>query len=64
MNPRQLFRMAKWARKPPSEARVKLVLAVIAIALALWGLERVFGVPDWMKLPEMRGGARHLPKPD
>ena len=64
MNPRQLFRMSKWARKPPSEARVKLVFGVIAIALAIWGLEKVFGTPEWMNLPDMRGASRHLPKPD
>jgi hypothetical protein len=62
LNPRQLFRMAKWARNPPSEKHVKLVLAVIAIALAIWGLEQVFGAPEWMELPSMRGG-RHLPIP-
>lgn len=56
LNPRHLFRMAKWARKPPSEKHVKLVLAVIALALVIWGLERIFGTPDWMQLPQMRGG--------
>jgi hypothetical protein len=55
LNPRHFFRMAKWARKPPSEKRVKLVLAVIAIALVIFGLERVFGTPDWMQLPKMGG---------
>ncbi|RMD94092.1 MAG: hypothetical protein D6811_03570 [Alphaproteobacteria bacterium] len=49
---RGLLRMAIWARRPPSEARVKLVLAVIAICLALFAVERIFGWPDWLT-PEM-----------
>lgn len=48
MNLRGLMRMALWARRPPSEARVRLVLAVLAICLALFGFERVFGWPDWL----------------
>ncbi|OIP87864.1 MAG: hypothetical protein AUK37_00600 [Rhodobacterales bacterium CG2_30_65_12] len=60
MNPRQLFRMSKWARKPPSASRVKLLLAVIAIALAIWGLEKLFGTPEWMNLQNT--GGRHLPR--
>jgi hypothetical protein len=60
LGPRQFFRMAKWARNPASEKRVKLVFAVIAIALLIFGLERLFGSPDWMKLPPMSG--RHLPR--
>ncbi len=43
-----LVRMAKWARRPPSEARVKLVLAVIVLCLLLFGLERVVGWPEWL----------------
>lgn len=39
------LRMAKWARNPPSEKRVKLVLGVIAVCLLLYGIERIFGVP-------------------
>jgi len=55
-NPRQFTRMARWARNPPGEKRVKLVLAVIAIALAIWGLERLFGTPDWMLIEGQRPG--------
>ncbi|MEZ5723206.1 MAG: hypothetical protein R3D59_17855 [Paracoccaceae bacterium] len=44
-NPRHLLRMARWARHPPGERRVRLVLAVIVLALAIIGLERVFGTP-------------------
>lgn len=43
-----LFRMSKWARNPPSEKRVMLVLAVIAICVAIYAVERWIGWPDWM----------------
>ena len=49
-NPRQMMRMARWARRPPGEKRVRLVLVAIALALAIWGLERLFGTPDWMRI--------------
>lgn len=56
LNPRHFWRMSRWARKPPSEQRVKLVLAVIAIALMIWGAERIFGSPEWMKMEPLRPG--------
>ena len=48
MRPLHLLRMARWAHRPPSEGRVKLVLGVIAICAVLWGLEQIFGFPDWL----------------
>ena len=56
LNPRQFLRMARWARRPPSQKRVLLVLGVVAVALAIWGLEQLFGTPDWMQLQPMPGG--------
>ena len=44
------FRMAKWARHPPSDRRVKLVLAVIAICVAIYAVERWIGWPDWLTI--------------
>ena len=55
-NPRHFLRMARWARNPPSAGRVKLVFGVIALALAIWGLERLFGTPEWMQIEGMRSG--------
>lgn len=46
MNPMWLVRMARWARNPPSPGRVKLVFAVIALCLAIFGYEWMFGWPD------------------
>ncbi|WP_343115597.1 hypothetical protein [Ostreiculturibacter nitratireducens] len=46
------FRMAKWARHPPSARRVVFILSIIAICLALAGAE-------WLGLfPEGFGGGR------
>lgn len=46
MNLNWLIRMSKWARKPPSAARVKFVLAILAAAFALWGIEQLWGWPE------------------
>ncbi len=54
MNMRQLLRMARWARHPPSAKRVKLVLGVVAICLLLFAIERWIGVPDWLQLEPQR----------
>lgn len=39
LDPRWLIRASQWTRNPPSWARVKLVLVVLAICLALAGLQ-------------------------
>ncbi len=57
MNPRWLLRMAKWAHRPPGAARVRLVLGVIALCLALLAVERFIGWPDWLRVEPVR---RHL----
>lgn len=56
MNMRWLLRAALWARNPPGEKRVKLVLAVIALCLLLFGVERLFGWPDWLTVQGPPGG--------
>lgn len=43
-----LIRMARWARHPPSPARVKLVFGVIAVCFALYGFEQIWGWPEWL----------------
>ena len=50
IRPLHFLRMARWARRPASEKRVKLVLGVIAIALIIFGLEWIFGTPEWMQI--------------
>lgn len=47
MNPIWLLRMSKWARNPPSAARVKLVFGIIAFAILVVGIEWMGWWPDW-----------------
>lgn len=61
MNYTWFLRMAKWARNPPSPARVKLVLGVIAACLLLFGFEHFFGWPEALTLDGPR--AHRLPRP-
>jgi hypothetical protein len=46
VNPIWLMRMAKWARNPPSWARVKLVTGVIALCFAIYAIEYFWGWPE------------------
>ena len=48
MNLHWLMRMSQWARNPPSAGRVRLVLGVVATCFALWGIEQIWGWPDWL----------------
>lgn len=54
MNPIWFVRMARWARNPPSGARVRLVLGVIALCLILVALERFIGWPDALTVDRLR----------
>ncbi|WP_319823786.1 hypothetical protein [Thalassovita sp.] len=51
---RRFLRMAKWARRPPSERRLKLVLAVIGLCLILFAIERWIGWPDALTAQKLR----------
>ncbi len=51
-----MLRMARWARNPPSPGRVKLVLGVVALCVALVVIEKVIGWPAWLTVSG--GGAR------
>ncbi|OYX45495.1 MAG: hypothetical protein B7Z02_00615 [Rhodobacterales bacterium 32-67-9] len=46
MNLRHLLRLSRWARHPPSARRVILVFAVVALCLALAGLEWAGVLPE------------------
>ena len=54
LNPHWLLRMSRWARQPPSPGRVALVLAVVALCAALYGIERIWGWPDWLTAERVR----------
>lgn len=48
MSPIRFLRMARWARRPPSAARVRLVLGIVAACLLVVAVERLVGFPDWL----------------
>ena len=48
MNLGWLLRAKRLAQKPPSAARVKLFAAVLMLCLVLYGIEQIFGWPDWL----------------
>ena len=58
MNLRQYLRMARWARRPPSLRRVVLVFSIVAVCLALVGLERLGVFPEGFGLAP----GRQMPK--
>lgn len=46
---RWMLRAKRWAQNPPSAGRVKFVLGVIAVCLALVAVEKTIGLPEWME---------------
>ncbi len=48
MSYRWILRMKRLAQNPPSEARVKLVLGIIAVCVLLYLIERFYGWPDFL----------------
>ena len=44
-----LMRAKRWVQNPPSPKRVKLVFAVIALALVVVGLDYFGFWPEWAK---------------
>ncbi|MBH0238742.1 hypothetical protein [Methylobrevis albus] len=47
---RLLLRMAIWIRRPPSRRRIMMVVVIGALGLAIVGIERYVGWPDWARL--------------
>jgi hypothetical protein len=54
MNLNWFVRMARWARHPPSPTQVKILLAVLAFALALVAIEQIWGWPEWLTVNKRR----------
>ena len=63
-NPRHFLRMAKWAKNPPSDKRVKLVFGLIIAALIIAGVERYVGWPDFLTLEKPPRRVTMQPLPD
>lgn len=49
----RFVRMAKWARRPASAKRVRLVLIVLALCLALAAIERWIGWPAFLTVQKL-----------
>jgi hypothetical protein len=47
-----LIRMRRWVANPPSMGRVKLVVGVVALCVALVAIEKLIGWPDFLTLPK------------
>ena len=52
MNYRWLLRAKRWAQNPPSEGRVKFVLAIIAACVALYLYDLAYGWPEWLTVDQ------------
>lgn len=48
------LRMARWAHNPPSAKKVVAVLIVVALCLAILGIEKLGWWPDWATAERMR----------
>ncbi|PTX55803.1 hypothetical protein C8N43_0449 [Litoreibacter ponti] len=53
MNPRWLIRAALWVRRPPSPARVKLVVGLIVVVITVGLIEHYIGWPSWAQLDRL-----------
>ena len=54
-NPRLFLRMSKWARNPPSKRQLQLIVFVLLTCAILFGIERLFGWPEWLTVNTRRG---------
>jgi hypothetical protein len=62
MNPRQLLRLSRIARRGGgSMTQLKLMLVVALLCFAVVGVEKLFGFPDWLR-PERAGGTPVITK--
>ena len=54
MNPVWLVRIKRLIANPPSPARVKLILGVVALCLLVAGIESIWGWPAWLTPQRIR----------
>ncbi len=54
MNPMWLLRMKRLVQNPPSPTRIKIIVVVLAICLAFWGFEQIWGWPDWLTVNKIK----------
>ena len=49
-NIKWFMRMTKWARNPPSTRHVIFVFSIVALGLAIAGIEKFVGWPEFMTI--------------
>ncbi|MCO4841316.1 MAG: hypothetical protein KC439_00215 [Yoonia sp.] len=54
MNPRWLLHAKRWAQNPPSMKKVLFVVGIVVFCVALYGLEQLGLLPDWMAADRVR----------
>lgn len=56
---RWMLRAVKWARNPPSARMVVFVILVVAVCVLLYGVEKIWGWPEWLTVERVnRRGLR------
>ncbi len=48
-----LIRMSQWARHPPPMWKVKLVVAVVLMCVAIFGIEQIWGWPEALRVNKL-----------
>ena len=43
-----LIRMSQWARNPPPMCKVRLVVGVVLLCFAIYGVELLWGWPEFL----------------
>lgn len=54
MNPRWLLHAKRWAQNPPSMKKVLFDVGIVVFCVALYGLEQLGLLPDWMAADRVR----------
>lgn len=50
MTPKFLMRLTRVARSRPTERKFWVMVVIVAIVFAVFGIERLIGWPDWMTI--------------
>lgn len=49
-----LMRLSRLARRPPSGNQLKIIIAIAALCLVFYGIEQIWGWPEWLKVERAR----------
>jgi len=55
MNLFWFLRAKRWAQNPPSARKIKAVAVIVAACVVLYGIEQIWGWPDWLTTNDTRG---------